>query len=372
MTERTIDVIREAFAEPDEFTSSPLYRALSRTVAAEERLLALAARGRAGQYPTFLFFGAVHQLLLAGAEHQLARYYPSVAGPDALAPDEAAGPALLDFCLRHETELTGLISTRLVQTNHVQRALGLRIGLAEIARHTDAPVHLIEVGTSAGLNLRFDRYGYTLGGRRYGDPASPVQLVAALHGPDTLPDLDVLPATASVHGVDLNPVDVRAQADRRWLEALVWPENLDQRRLLAAALDVVAADPPQVLRGDAVDVLPALAADLPPGEPRVVFHSATRLHVPLDRRAAFDAAITAVGTAGPLWWLCVEDGPDPDPRPAASRRDRIGPALRLRDPDGDDHTLAVVEGHLRWVETLQADPDDSSRLEGDEEGRFAR
>ncbi|MFJ5925543.1 DUF2332 domain-containing protein [Kitasatospora sp. NPDC092948] len=352
MTETIIDFTREAFAQPDEFTSSPLYRALSRTVAAEEELLALAARGRAGQYPTFLFFGAVHHLLLAGVDHPLARYYPSVAGPDALVPDEAVGGALLDFCRRHEAELTELISSRLVQTNQVQRALGLRIGLAEIARHTDAPVHLIEVGTSAGLNLRFDRYGYRLGGRNYGDPVSPVQLVASLHGPDTLPDLDALPVLASVCGVDLNPVDVRAEADRRWLEALVWPENLDQRRLLTAALGVIAADPPRVLRGDAVDVLPALAAELPPGEPRVVFHSATRMHVPLGRRAAFDAAIAAVGTAGPLWWLCVEDGPDPDPRPAASRRDRIGAALRLRGPDGDDRTLAVVEGHLRWVETF--------------------
>jgi hypothetical protein len=53
--------LRRAFESPREFTSSPLYRALSRTVAAEDRLLDLASRGRPGQYPTFLFFGAVHR-----------------------------------------------------------------------------------------------------------------------------------------------------------------------------------------------------------------------------------------------------------------------------------------------------------------------
>ena len=239
--------VRKAFLEPGEFTTSPLYRALSRTVAAEPGLLDLASLGRPGQYPTFLFFGAVHRLLLAGAEHPLAGYFPSVTASPG--PAEEAGPALVSFCAAHRTELAELISTRLVQTNQVQRALGLRIGLAAIAEQVAAPVHLIEVGASAGLNLRYDRYGYRLGGRVHGDPGSPVQLVAEQYGSGTLPDLDALPALASVLGVDLNPIDVRDAGDRAWLEALVWPENHDQRRLLTAALDLVAADPPEIRAG---------------------------------------------------------------------------------------------------------------------------
>ncbi|QMU75541.1 DUF2332 domain-containing protein [Streptacidiphilus sp. PB12-B1b] len=343
------DSVRRAFADPDGFTTSPLYRELARTVVAEPGLLELASRGRPGQYPTFLLFGAVHQLLLAGAEHPLARFYPSVSGAAAVADCSGAGAALLDFCARHEAELTAIIGTRLVQTNHVQRALGLRLGLCEIAAEVGGPVHLVEVGTSAGLNLRFDRYGYRVGGRQYGDPASPVQLVADVHGGGALPDLDALPALASTTGVDLDPVDVRDPDHRRWLEALVWPENHDQRALLAAALELVAADPPTVLAGDAVDVLPELAGAIPAGEPRVVFHSATRMHVPADRRDAFDAAVAALGDDGPLWWLSVEDAPDPDPRPEPRRP---GVALHLRAPDGRHRTLAVVEGHLRWLEPL--------------------
>jgi hypothetical protein len=44
--------LRQAFADPAEFTTSPLYRTLSRTVAAHDELLDLAARDRPGQYPT--------------------------------------------------------------------------------------------------------------------------------------------------------------------------------------------------------------------------------------------------------------------------------------------------------------------------------
>jgi hypothetical protein len=343
--------VRRAFETPSEFTSSPLYRALSRTVAAEDRLLDLASRGRHGQYPTFLFFGAVHYLLLSGIEHPLAAFFPSVTPSGRAAQADEAGPALVAFCDRYEQELTEVISTRLVQTNQVQRALGLRLGLSTIASEVPGPVHLIEVGASAGLILCFDRYGYTVGGRRFGDPASLVQLVADHYGTAALPDLDVLPDIAGLLGVDLNPIDALDPDARRWLEALVWPENRDQRALLAAALDVVAADPPPIHRGDAIDVLPRIARTLPAGEPRVVFHSATRLHVPAARLDAFDAAIASLGEDGPLWWLSVEDAPDPDVHPNPTRH---GAALRLRAPDGERRTLAVVEGHLRWVETFTA------------------
>jgi hypothetical protein len=340
--------LRHAFENPVEFTTSPLYRSLSRTVAANGQLLDLAGRGRPGQYPTFLFFGAVHRLLLHGVDHPLARFYPSVAGAWALSP-AGAGPALVSFCQAFEAELAETISTRLVQTNQVQRALGLRLGLATIARDVPGPVHLIEVGASAGLNLRFDRYGYLVGDHRYGDQASPVQLSADLYGDAPLPDLDVLPEIASALGVDLSPVDVLDLDARGWLEALVWPENHRQRAVLAAAVQLAAADPPPIRAGDAIDVLPDIASTLPAGEPRVVFHSATRMHVPADRLDAFDAAIASLNDTGPLWWLSIEGSADPDLRPHPARR---GAGLLLRRPSGETQTIAVVDGHLGWIETV--------------------
>ena len=344
--------LRGAFEDPAPFTTSPLYRCLSPTVAAHDPLLELAACGRPGQYPTFLFFGAVHHLLLGGAEHPLARFYPSIAGARALPPAHA-GAALVAFCREFEAELAETISSRLVQTSQVQRALGLRLGLSMIARDVPGPVHLIEVGASAGLNLRFRSYGYQVGCRQFGDPAAAVQLAADRYGAEPLPDLDLVPPVASVLGVDLNPLDVLDPDARRWLEALVWPENHRQRALLSAALADAAADPPPVRAGDAIDLLPGIGRELPAGEPRVVFHSATRMHVPADRLDAFDAAIAQLGDGGPLWWLSIEESPDPDPRPSPAR---LGAALLLRRPGGATETLAVVDGHLRWIEMLPRPP----------------
>lgn len=324
--------VARRFAQTPEFASSPLYRSLARTVARDPALLRLAARGRPGQYPTFLFFGAVHALLLAGADHALARFYPSIAGADALPPDEA-GPALADFCAAHEAALAAIIETRLVQTNVVKRALALRLGLVAIGRLVAAPLHLIEVGASAGLLLRQDRYGYTLGDRHFGDPRSPVQIAAAWRGGAAIPDLDALPPLADVTGVDLHPLDARDADDRRWLEALVWPENRHEADLLGRALAVVAADPPAIRVGDALDVCPQLAAELPPGEPRVVFHAVTRLHVPADRRAVFDTALDSLGHNAPLYRLSLEGQGE----------------LDLRAPSGALTHLATVGPRVEWV-----------------------
>jgi hypothetical protein len=94
-------------------------------------------------------------------------------------------------------------------------------------------------------------------------------------------------------------------------------------------------------------MLPRLAGTLPAGQPRVVFHAATRMHVPASRVAAFDAAIERVGDTGPLWWLSIEDAPDAQSRPRGAR---FGPALQLRRPGAAAETIAIVDGHLAWID----------------------
>lgn len=342
---RDIKDVAEAFRTARGFGSSPLYSHLLAVVANDEALLELAARTRHGQQPTFALFGAVHCLLLRGAYDPLANYYASVAG-DAVRPvDAGAGPAFGRFCEEYYAAIAAIISTRLVQTNHVQRALVLRVGLALVRRATPAPVCVVEVGCSAGLNLRADRYAYTVGNATFGEPTSPVHIRADVSGADLLPDMHELPTIADVIGIDLDPPDVSDDDDRAWLRALVWPENTHQAAHLAAAMGVVAADPPRVLRGDAIEIAPDVAAALPQSLPRLVVHTATRIHVPVEERPAFDAAVAAFGVGGPMLHLALED----DQRVAPSGRPGVG--LTATDAAGS-RAIAVADGHLAWLEPL--------------------
>jgi hypothetical protein len=342
---RDVREIAEAFTAARGFESSPLYYHLLTVVANDQALLELAAQTRRGQQPTFALFGAVHYLLLRGPDDPLADYYASIAGESVRPVDADAGRAFARFCAAHSAEIAATLRTRLVQTNHVQRALVLRLGLALMRRLTPAPVCVVEVGCSAGLNLRADRYAFTVGDMTFGNPASPVRIRADVPAADRLPDMNELPRIAEVVGIDLDPPDVSDEDDRAWLRALVWPENFRQAAQLEAAMDAAATDPPHVLRGDVVKIGPAVAAALPQGLPRLVVHTATRIHVPVDARAAFDAAVATFGTGGPMLHLALED----DQRIAPSGRPGVG--LTATDPTGS-RTIAVADGHLAWLEPL--------------------
>ncbi|MBQ1050888.1 DUF2332 domain-containing protein [Micromonospora sp. C51] len=344
---RDIPTVAETFRTARGFGSSPLYSRQLAVVAEDRSLLELAARTRPGQQPTFALFGAVHYLLLAGARDPLAEYYPSVAGAAARPVDGGTGPAFARFCAAYSHRITSLLGTRLVQTNHVQRALVLRLGLALLRRTTPAPVCVVEVGCSAGLNLRADRYAYTVGGTPVGDHSSPVHIGVDVPNTDPLPDLDQLPEIADAVGIDLAPPDLTDTDDRAWLRALVWPENSHQAAQLQAAMAVVAADPPRVVAGNAIEIGPTVAATLPPGLPRLVVHTATRIHVPTEDRPAFDAAVAAFGADGPLLHLALED----DQLVAPSGRPGVG--LTATDATGS-RTIAVADGHLAWLEPLPA------------------
>ena len=162
------------FAEETYHGSSPLYYALARSVSEDRDLLDIASSARVTPVPNLLF-GAIHHLLLGGVASTLVSYYPSLT--DEPLPPSGAYPHFREFCLAHEDKIRRLIATRLVQTNVVERCSYLLPAFALIAEEVPGtPLSLIDVGTSAGLSLLWDRYQYIYGSRiRAGLASSPVR-----------------------------------------------------------------------------------------------------------------------------------------------------------------------------------------------------
>src|SRR4051812_3790735 len=132
------------FAGEARRTGALLYERLAEGVASNAELRAFASGVREGQPAANLLFGAVHYLLLRGAEHPLRRYYPNLNG-GVRVEGEDPFPHFQDFVVRHREELAPLIATRVTNTNEVGRSALLHAGFREIARASGEPLNLIEI-----------------------------------------------------------------------------------------------------------------------------------------------------------------------------------------------------------------------------------
>ena len=265
-------------AADDVVTGGPVARALEEGDASQRSMLALR------------LMGAVHRLVLEGEAPELARFYPSVGGR---ADEEGAWRAFSALLEERVDEIRVGIE-RPVQTNEVGRAGALIGGFLEVARATGKPLRVLEVGASAGLNLRWDRFSYEARGATWGPTDSPVRL-CSFNSDAPLP-FDVEAHVSARAGCDTDPVDPTTEDGRLTLLSYLWADQIARVRLLRAALEVAAEVPAPVERADAVEWL---AREFRPtsGVTTVVFHSIVMQYLAEEDRSAFEAILRARGAA---------------------------------------------------------------------------
>ncbi len=251
------------------------------------------------------FLGAVHRLVLSGRAPELAAFYPSTGG--SRSDDDECWAAFV-ATLESQAEALPELIDRPVQTNEVARAGALLGGFLLIGRETGLPLRLLEVGASAGLNLRFDRYRYDWGGAVFGDPASPVrfeQLFAEGSPPDT-----AIPQVADRRGCDRSPLDAASDEDRLTLLSYVWPDQDGRIERLRAALEIGARVPAQIENADAGEWAAAALSEPEPGSATVLFHSIVLAYLSEESWAQLESAIHGAGARAtpdaPFAWLWME------------------------------------------------------------------
>lgn len=249
-----------------------------------------------------------------------------------------------EWTVRHWSEVRAVIMQRSSRTDEPAHCATLLPLLARLPQ----PLALLEVGTSAGLCLHPDRYGYRYRYRSLrsyeddggsdirlteaeaeaatesaaeaeteamavaGAPESPLVLECRSTGwaADELPGLDRMPRIAWRAGIGLDPLDPAAEPDDlRWLQALVWPGDGERAARLSAAVEAVRAAPrPRMVRGDLLHELPALAAEAPPEATLVIFHSTALAGLAPARREEFAHLVRSLlrGRPGGGHWVSHE------------------------------------------------------------------
>lgn len=324
---------------------SPLYAGLSARILEDPELLDLAAEAPPGQPPPNLLFGAVHYLLLKGGGDPLARLYPSLNGGRDAGQDPF--PAFRDFCLANREAVAALVHGRRVQTNEVGRSSALQPAFAAVAAETGLPLALLEIGSSAGLNLVGDRYRYSYSGSETGPPSSPVLIECRLRG-SLRPPIAVAPVAWRL-GIDSNPIDVSDPDQALWLRALVWPDQPWRAKLLFEAIEVARREPPPLVPGDALEVLPQVVAGAPEDAALCIFSSFTTYQFRPEQRERLEAEVAAAAGSRPVHRLSLEWFPGEKPY---LDLDRLEGGRRTRT------RLAAAHDHGQWLEWL--DPDSAT------------
>lgn len=322
---------------------SPLYERLALGIRDDEKLRTIAARVKPGQPQANLILAAAHYLLLEGADHPLADHYPSVRPHAKLAGDPV--PLFHDFCLAHEAPLLRLIENRVTNTNEVARSTSLYPAFDFIARETNAPLHLIEIGPSAGFNLNWDRYKYIYRADEDAVVRGPTDanlvLEAKLRTADLPPLAETLPRVASRVGLELNPVDLSSAEDRLWLKALIWPELTARFQRLDAAIEIARANPARVVIGDALANLADVGSATPRDGTLVVYHSHVTYQFSEDMRRSLDAIIKSLSLARPVYRVSIEWDGSSDYPIKIERYENGAPQAR---------TIALCDPHGAWLE----------------------
>jgi hypothetical protein len=280
--------------------------------------------------------GGLHALARSGRCPALtAAYPPNAATPDALwAAVEGAVAQEDDF-------LTARLDGP-PQTNEVARSNAILGGCLLIAEATRMPLEINEIGSSAGLNLGFDRYRYDLGAGTWSATDSPVHIRSRWEG--DAPALDTPMTVAARAGCDIKPIDPRSPEDRERLLSYVWPDQSERLARTEAALAVAARAEWRVEPADAAEwVEKRFAGAGVAGRTRVLLHTIVWSYLPTATRDRIKAAIETAGAQAsadaPVAWLTVE--PDGD---------KWSAAIRLTIwPSGVTRALGRADFHGRWT-----------------------
>jgi hypothetical protein len=285
--------------------------------------------------------GGLHALVLTEADAELTAAYP----PNDV-DDEALGEALAGAIRRNDAFLAAFLDSP-PQTNETARAAMLLPGFLLIARDTGLPLALTEIGSSAGLNLFFDRFHYDYAGREWGPADSLTRLAPEVRS--SPPPLGGELRIADRAGSDIAPIYISDPAQRLRLRSYIWADQAARLDRLDAAIGIASERPFTLEKADAAEFVRKRLRGRRQGEAFVLFHSTMWQYMP---RSSKDGVLAALAEAGRE---ATRDAPI-----ARLRMEPLGQAphqtLSLTMwPGGETRRLALCNHHGRWIEWLLAE-----------------
>ena len=201
---------RYRFAFNDEDRARlPFYSALLTALENDEQAQVLLAEVKVEQRNPMLILASLHLAALMG-HRVLAPIYSLARHGQLDDPSRAAAEVL--GVVRDEPDTVRRELHRSTQTNEPGRSAVFQAVIALVATRTQRVINIVDVGTSAGINLYFDQFPV-----RSHDDDNPLTLVC--RDSSSIDRSLPLPHVVARVGVDPSPLDLSIEGDRRWLQA---------------------------------------------------------------------------------------------------------------------------------------------------------
>jgi hypothetical protein len=271
--------------------------------------------------------GALHAVVLTGRDPALRDAYAA----------RRINPALLQSVLAAQG---GFILDWLdspPQTNEVARSAAIIAAARFAAGLAPLRLRVMELGTSAGLNLNFAHYDL----RPNDSVELPDQVILTPKWRGDVPQTRF--EVAEAEGVDLRPID--AAKDGLRLMSYCWADQVQRLTRLRAALTLASTYPPRISPGDAGEWLTDRLSQPAPGRLGFVFHTIAAQYFPESTRRACETALRRAGDRAtaetPLAHFSMEADDEGE-----------GAGLTLRFWNGDFRTwrLGRADFHGRWID----------------------
>lgn len=278
---------------------------------------------------------AYHALHIAGRAPDLAPLYAGAADID-------DGAIIKSVTQRFNATLLPWLNGP-PQTNEAGRSSSFVAAMLWLIEQGCPPCFdVMEIGSSAGINLMMDRYHYDLGGVEVGPPDAVMRFQPEWRGP---PPPQHSLEFASLAGCDVAPIDLCDDEQANRLKAYIWPDNPIRFVRLEAAIAAARAKPPKLVRMNAADfVEQQLRRPQALGTTRLLMHSLVWQYITSDQQQHIIGAMEDAGrnaTADrPLAWISLE-----------ANRTLLHHELIVRHwPSAPEpHMLAQAHSHGGWI-----------------------
>jgi hypothetical protein len=325
---------------------APLYGRIAARVAREPRVLDLMSVTPETQRIPVLLFASAHHLLLAEPNHPLADHYPNFERTNAHGD---VADHFVDFVLSRSEPMRELLATRSTQTNEIGRCNWFLLPLA-ILNDEVGSLARIDIGSSAGLTLLAPHIGYDVRPGGVIGSGAPLTIGCDVRGEPPVPHR--VPDVVWSLGIDASPIDVRDDDAVRWLEACVWPDQVERFARLRSAVALARVHDIRVEKGDAVDsVAGGVERAREHGHP-VVTTSWVLNYLSPERRSEFVGVLDRIGGSTDVSWVIAEAPRETPELPGHAGSDEDITVISLvtwRSGRRFVRRFATTHPHGRWV-----------------------